>query len=373
MASRLQELGVGGRVLDAFRAVPRHELVPQFWELSNGPPSEHRTPVEHNLAEGDLDALALLHDVDRAVAVKQPGPSGTTSSASAPRLLAAQAEELALAPGMSVLEIGTGPGYFAAILAELTRPGGRVVSVEIDTEVAASASARLVDCGYGDVTVLEADGDDGAPDQAPFDRVVVSVGCTDVASAWLDQIVPDGFALVPLLHGAAHPILAVRRDGVGRVTMRSGYVPIQGRQASSVLWPHARAGVEVTERQPLPARLGHLRAVRPEDIVPFGARHWQLGFWVAISDERAGFLAALNDGAGSSARVDPEHGDVSWGGPQGRNLARDLLGHAERWADLGAPPLDAFVHTFVQRPHAMTDDFLVRRLHHDQLIRLVRG
>jgi protein-L-isoaspartate(D-aspartate) O-methyltransferase len=367
MVDGLRQLGFGPTVLAAFRAVPRHRLVPRFWEVSDGPWGGWRDPVEHRADDGDPRALALLHDVDRAFPTRRSGPDAVTTSASAPRLLAAQAEHLDLRPGMSVLEIGTGPGYFAALLTELVGPGGRVVSVDVDDEVADAATSRLAACGY-DVTVLTGDGDAGAPAHAPFDRIVASVGCTDVARAWLEQLAPDGFALVPLLHGATHPMLAVTPDGHGRVRIPSGYVSIQGRQASVRLWPHARAGVETTEREPLPHHLREVLTAAPDDGTPLGGPLWALGLWVAVNDQRAAFLAALNDGAGSSANVDTGQGQVAWGGPAGRALADDLLAHAGRWAELGAPSLAAFGHRFVPASGPLPPGVALRRLDHDQLV-----
>jgi len=372
MVADLRELGFGPAVLDAFRAVPRHRLVPVFWEVSDGPWTGWRDPVEHRAGDGDARALELLHDVERAFPTRRSGPDGVTTSASAPRLLAAQAEHLDLRPGLTILEIGTGPGYFAALLAELVGPGGRVVSVDVDEAVADAARARLAECGY-DLTVLAGDGDAGAPAQAPFDRIVGSVGCTDVARAWLEQLAPGGFALVPLLHGCTHPMLAVTPDGRGRVRIPSGYVSIQGRQASVRLWPHARAGVETTEREPLPGRVGAALTVAADDRTPFGGPLWALGFWVAANDQRAAFLAALNDGAGSSANIDPGQGQVAWGGPAGRAMAEDLLAHASRWAELGAPALADFGHRFVPVSGTRPPGLAIRRLDHDQLIDLPSG
>jgi protein-L-isoaspartate(D-aspartate) O-methyltransferase len=367
MVAGLRQLGFGATVLDAFRAVPRHRLVPIFWEVSDGPWGSSRELVEHRVGDGDPRALELLHDVERAYPTRWSGPEGVTTSASAPRLLAAQAEQLELRPGMSVLEVGTGPGYFAALLAELVGSSGRVVSVEVDEEVADAATSRLADCGY-DVTVLVGDGDAGASAHAPFDRIVTSVGCTDVASAWLEQLAPHGFALVPLLHGATHPIVAVTPDGHGRVRIPSGYVSIQGRQASVQLWPHARAGVGTAEREPLPDRLREVLTAASDDRTPFSAPLWALGFWVAVNDPRAAFLAALNDGAGSSASLDTGQWQVAWGGPAGAALADDLLAHAGRWAELGAPSLTAFGHRFVPVSGARPSGLAIRRLDHDQLV-----
>ena len=358
MVGQLRQRGTSERTLAAFAAVPRHVLVPRFW-LDAPEPAE---------ADG-VDGLDVLYSLDRAVAVNRvPDAAGsTTSTASAPGLLAAQADRLDVHPGMAVLEIGTGPGYFAAILAELVGPAGRVVSIDIDADIAAGAAERLAACGYRNVTVVVADGDLGAPDHAPFDRVVASVGCADVAPAWLSGLGGDGRALIPLLHGAAHPMVELGRRGEGRVALRSGYVAIQGRQASSDLWPHAGSGGEVTEAAPLPEDLRDRLAVEVGREALFGIREWDLAFWVAISDQRAGFLASLLDGGGSLARIDAAKGVLRWGGPDGRALADDLLGHARAGLAVDTPPIESFRHRFLRCGEG-SGRWVVRRLHHDQVV-----
>jgi hypothetical protein len=91
---------------------------------------------------------------------------------------------------------------------------------------------------------------------------------------------------------------------------------------------------------------------------------------VAVNDQRAAFLAALNDGAGSSANVDTGHGEVAWGGAAGRALADDLLAQTTRWAEVGAPSLAAFGHRFVPASGAHPSGLAIRRLDHDQLVDL---
>lgn len=358
MAGRLRARGASERTTAAFAAVPRHRLVPRFWARRGGSKAE-----EFRLDGGDVAGIDVLHDVDRAVAVNRvpDAPGLTTSTASAPALLAAQADRLALEPGMTVLEIGTGPGYFAAILAELVGPAGRVVTIEIDAELAALAGERLTGCGYHHVTVLAGDGDAGAPAHGPFDRVVASVGCTDVAAAWLRQLAPGGRALVPLLHGAMHPVVEVGPGGAGGVVLLSGYVAIQGRQATSDLWPFAAAAVEPVTRQPL-----------PDAVRPVGGRDADLAFWLALADRRAGSLPGLNDGAGSSARIDTARQAIGWAGPNGAALADELLCHVERWAVAGRPTPERFHHRFVRRGTADPGDgeWVVRRTDHDQVVRL---
>jgi protein-L-isoaspartate O-methyltransferase len=112
------------RTLAAMARVPRHRLLPVFWAM---PTILGLTDDELEFHEGDVRGLEFVYDVERPVAInKVTGVAGgTTSTASAPRLLAAQADLLDLEPGMSVLEIGTGPGYFAAVLSELVGRDGR--------------------------------------------------------------------------------------------------------------------------------------------------------------------------------------------------------------------------------------------------------
>jgi protein-L-isoaspartate(D-aspartate) O-methyltransferase len=375
MVAQLRGFGISERTLTAFARVRRHRLVTRFWSLPAGIERRPNEAIEYR--EGDVRGLRLLHEIDRAVAVNSVSDvtGGTTSTASAPRLLAMQADLLALEPGMSVLEIGTGPGYFAAVLAELVGRTGRVVTIDIDGIVAARAAVRLEGLGYDNISVLVRDGHDGAVDMAPFDRVVGSVGCVDVSAAWLGQLRPDGHALVPLLHGLMHPIVLVDTLGRAHVVSRSGYVGIQGRQTHTSLWPHARAVVAPEDRVPLPATLAAALTHRP-DANGFGSdAEWGLGYWLAAADQRAGHLAMLNDGAGSSARIDVAAGASTWGGPAGRELAAELGRHAEAWQAAGAPTLADYRQWFVPIddpvPNARTEpSWTIPRIDHNQLVEL---
>jgi protein-L-isoaspartate(D-aspartate) O-methyltransferase len=378
MVERLRGAGISEPTLAAFARVPRHRMVPHFWTLPTVIAGMRTKPVEHR--EGDLASLRVLHDNDRALAVNRvpSAAGGTTSTASAPQLLAIQADQLALAPGMTVLEIGTGPGYFAAVLSELVGPSGRVVSIDIDEEVAAGAATRLDALGYANVTVLARDGDAGAPERAPFDRVVGSVGCNDVAAAWLRQLGPNGFALVPLLHGALHPMIRLDASGAGRIVTRSGYVAIQGRQSQVRLWPHARDAVAATTRAALPSELAAALTVAPGRERIGGLGEWDLGYWVAAADQRAGSLAELNDGAGSSARIAGAAGSVAWAGPHGRELAFDLVAYARAWLAAGRPTVEDHTHRFVPITEASPTAepgrrAVVARVDHHQVITLAAG
>lgn len=118
-----------------------------------------------------------------------------TSSASMPSVVAAMLRELDVRDGMRVLEVGTGTGWNAALLAR--RLGGsRVVSVEIDPTVAGQAREALKRVGLNP-EVIHGDGEDGWPDGAPYDRVVATAGVRAVPPRWLEQTRPGGTVLVP--------------------------------------------------------------------------------------------------------------------------------------------------------------------------------
>jgi len=104
------------------------------------------------------------------------------SSVSAPWLQAMMLAQAQLAPGMRVLEIGSG-GYNAALLAELVGEEGEVTTVDIDPEVVDRARCCLEAAGYRRVTVVLADAEGGIPDHAPYDRVIVTAGAWDMPPA----------------------------------------------------------------------------------------------------------------------------------------------------------------------------------------------
>ncbi|HEY4008065.1 MAG TPA: methyltransferase, FxLD system, partial [Pseudonocardia sp.] len=165
-----------GRILSpeverAFRAVPRHLFLP---------------------GEAPSDAYR-----DRAVVTKWTEGS-PVSSASQPSMVAIMLEQLALRIGHRVLEIGTGTGYNAALMAQLVGPSGAVVSVDIDDDLVLSARGHLDAAGIAGVTLATRDGALGYSEGAPYDRIVLTVGSWDIQPAWWDQLAPGGRLLLPL-------------------------------------------------------------------------------------------------------------------------------------------------------------------------------
>jgi len=120
------------------------------------------------------------------------GPAATIS---APSMVAEMLSVMRLRPGLSVLEIGGGSGYAAATLAAL---GARVITVEVQPELADQARRNLAAAGFDEgVAVVTADGRGGWPEAAPYDRILVSASVDAIPQPWLDQLAPDGILVYP--------------------------------------------------------------------------------------------------------------------------------------------------------------------------------
>jgi protein-L-isoaspartate(D-aspartate) O-methyltransferase len=156
--------GIGDpRVLDAMRRVPRERFVP---------PRQSAEAYE-----------------DR------PLPIGFGQTISQPYIVAYMTDALELSPDHTVLEIGTGSGYQAAVLAEIVK---RVYTIEIVPELAARARATLRAVGYSNVEVRTGDGYAGWPEHAPYDRIVVTAAPDHVPAPLVDQLAVDGRMVIPV-------------------------------------------------------------------------------------------------------------------------------------------------------------------------------
>ena len=160
------------RVAAALHAVPRHLFLP-----------EQRPEVAYQ---------------NDAIVTKRDETGQPISSSSQPTIMAIMLDQLDLAPGQRVLEIGAGTGYNAALISHVVGPSGEVTSVDIDPDLVGRAREHLVAAGFRDVTVVCADGAGGYPERAPYDRVIATVGVSDLAPAWLEQAVPQARIVVPL-------------------------------------------------------------------------------------------------------------------------------------------------------------------------------
>jgi protein-L-isoaspartate(D-aspartate) O-methyltransferase len=163
VAAQLRARGISDeRVLAAMGLVPRHRFVPE--DLL------HRAYFDGPLAIG------------HAATISQP------------YIVALTCELGQIAPGNRVLDVGTGSGYQAAVLAEM---GAEVFGVELIPDLSESAHARLAELGY-DVDIVTGDGYVGRPDAAPFDAILVAAAAPAVPEALVEQLRPGGRMVVPL-------------------------------------------------------------------------------------------------------------------------------------------------------------------------------
>jgi protein-L-isoaspartate(D-aspartate) O-methyltransferase len=151
-------------VLRAMRTVPRHEFVPAEY----------------------LDQAYEDH----------PLPIGYGQTISQPYIVAWMTELADLQPGEKVLEVGTGSGYQAAVLAELGYV--EVYSIEIVPELVESAAGRLDELGYENAHVRQGDGYYGWPEQAPFDAIIVTAAPDHLPGPLADQLVDGGWLVIPI-------------------------------------------------------------------------------------------------------------------------------------------------------------------------------
>jgi protein-L-isoaspartate(D-aspartate) O-methyltransferase len=138
------------------------------------------------------------------------------STISAPHMVAMQLEWAELRPGLRVLELGCGSGYLAALVAELVRPGGRVVGVEREPDLVASARDRMAELGYtGTVSVHLGDARAGAPADAPFDRILVSFATPEIFPEWTAQLATPGILVAPVGGSGGQALKRLRRERTG--------------------------------------------------------------------------------------------------------------------------------------------------------------
>jgi protein-L-isoaspartate(D-aspartate) O-methyltransferase len=154
----------------------------------------------------------------------RPLPIGFGQTISQPFIVALMTDLLAVGPDAIVLEVGTGSGYQAAVLARLVR---QVHSIEIIPELASSAADRLKRLGYANVAARQGDGYYGWEDAAPFDAIIVTAAASHVPPPLVQQLKPGGRMVIPVgAPFALQHLVLVERDADGRARTRQ-LLPVQ--------------------------------------------------------------------------------------------------------------------------------------------------
>jgi len=353
------------RVAAALHAVPRHLFLPE-----QRPEAAYR---------------------DDAIVTKRDEAGQPISSSSQPAIMAIMLDQLDLAPGHRVLEIGAGTGYNAALISHIVGPSGQVTSVDIDPELVVTAREHLARAGFGQVTVVCADGAGGDPEHAPYDRIIATVGVSDLAPAWLAQAVPQARIVVPLDVRGNQVSVAFERAAPdtpgGPWTSRSlapcGFMRMRGSLAGPERVVLLAPGLFLLLPDGTPEVNGEAVAellAGPPTPYPTGVRAgsaqvtWGLGLWLAAREPRScrlneerpagrrgapgsrltraplrgpGWHSTLGllDGDGlaivTSATAADRSGLLTLAaagfGPRAADLAADLAAHVQAWGEAGRP------------------------------------
>ena len=196
---QLEERGITDRrVLEAMARVPRHRFIDAA--LRSRAYGDHALPI------------------------------GGGQTISQPYMVALMTQALGLSGGEKVLEIGTGSGYQAAVLAEFTP---RVFSIERSPELSRTAASTLRALGYNNVILKKGDGTLGWPEHAPFDRIVVTAGAPDLPVPLFQQLADGGILVIPVGDREMQCLEVIVRDGEKAKTRRlveCTFVPLVGRE-----------------------------------------------------------------------------------------------------------------------------------------------
>ncbi|RZT87700.1 protein-L-isoaspartate(D-aspartate) O-methyltransferase [Pseudonocardia sediminis] len=357
-------------VRDALASVPRHLFLPDL------------TPAE---------AYA-----DEAVAIKVVD-GATISSVSQPSMVAIMLEQLAAAPGHRVLEIGAGAGWNAGLLARIVGPSGAVTTVDIDDDLVRDTVRNLDAAGVPGVRAVTADGAAGHPPDAPYDRIELTVGSTDIRPEWVEQLVPGGRLLLPLAVRGSQLSVAFELTAPGRldsVSVRScAFIRLRGEGADAAPAAVALAGtgwaVQVAEcGGPDPAVIGRALAgpgatADPSPEPGTVTDVWDgLGLWCALADTAVFRLLAIEEpatesdtgramfgsgpnrvavgvaaGDGVAVLMAEPSGGIATFGPAGGVAAARLVGLVRGWVAAGRPhAADLRIRAEMPAPGPRPDD-----------------
>lgn len=332
MAERGDWPGRSPQIRDAVCAVPRGRFAPHCLWTWDG---HTYLPVDR-VTDPDGWAREVYRDPDTA-AVTQVTDGLPSSSLSCQAVVVDMLDSLLLQPGQRVLELGTGTGWNAALLARLAGPG-RVVSVESDESLARAAACRLR-AVHACVDIRVGDGMHGCPEGAPYDRIIATYAVDTVPWAWVEQCTPGGRIVFPWGR-LGHLALTVADDGQSATGWVQGLAQFMPARTGSPQMGHADYA---TIRGTGPADQEHagyrnLAPLHDSASLEFALRVALPDVHVTTAVDEDGVNAWLHDGRTSWAALTAEADGgmtVYQGGP--RRLAGELEQAWDQWQALGEP------------------------------------
>jgi protein-L-isoaspartate(D-aspartate) O-methyltransferase len=324
-------------LIAAFRQTPRHRFLDRVFVYQQRQ-EEWREITTRDLGPAELELLYA----DRALITRLgESPGGTPvpiSSSSQPSLMAEMLEDLQLVLGQRVLEIGTGTGYNAALMAHVVG-AGLVHSIEVDGTVLSEAAEHLEAFPERGVQLRHGDGREVWPEEAPFDRLIVTAATPDLEPAWLSQL-RRGILVAPVVFapGMAFVVSGAVEDGIftGKLSRGAYFMPLRTEEEAPQEENKAVAHAGPWKSWPAPWA-GYFGKHRPrlgwgnvlQAIAFYG---WVRGFEVRTRSPTAG---ASNFGVqmdGAVCWLDPEDWQVS--GSEGQELGEALW---QAWLRAGGP------------------------------------
>lgn len=345
----------------SFLAVPRQRFIPDvIWqEVEDVMLPIRRADDPDRWRELACGKDSVVTQVDDGCPVG-PGDVGDlpTSSVSMPSVVAAMLKHLDIHGDERVCEIGTGTGWNAALLAH--RLGAqRVTTIEIDAEVATHARKALSGVGFDGVTTITGDGTLGHPPQAPYDRVIATVGSKYVPYAWVEQTRPGGRIVAPswaLTYYGLLLVLTVSKNGTaaGHFVDDASFMMLRdqrvhrSRQIISDRNEYEQATVTETDIHPAEVASG---SYSRGAVIAIGTR---------VPDCRSDYFSSKNPGSNNGTLRLVDHRSGSWarlhydhgGGPPyavrqfgPRRLWDEVEAAHQWWVDQGRPSADRWQFT----------------------------
>ena len=219
----------------AYLATPRHLFVRRYREWGT---TQWRQVTAENLEQH----LAMLY-ADRPLLLFGEDDGNILSTISQPSFVLRMLDMLQLQPGQTVFELGAGSGWNAALMGHLVGPEGRVFSIEMIPELARTAAETVQTLGITNVSIVAADGGDGYPAGAPYDRVIFTAGAYDLPRAFNDQLKDDGLLMAVLkLEGGGDNLFVLRKTKnhfESVASMPCAFVQLRGKYQIEDLEPAA--------------------------------------------------------------------------------------------------------------------------------------